>query len=135
MHNPCDTCICRNISFLLEHHKCDPDLQFLTLEQSPSSLPGFKNLTFDSVYGIILYTHLSVTQRTDQSVVSNTQVLGRCHTTCKAIGAFPNRSEMFWAYLTLHPVLSGEIHPSGQAFVNTHALDKSGKISSTTGSG
>lgn len=54
MHNPCDTCICRNISFLLEHHKCDPDLQFLTLEQSPSSLPGFKNLTFDSVYGIIL---------------------------------------------------------------------------------
>ena len=49
MHNPVDTWIGRNISFLLEHHKCDPDLQFLTLEHSPSSLPGIKNLTFDSV--------------------------------------------------------------------------------------
>ena len=53
MHNPGDTWIGKNISFLLEHHKCDPDLQFLTLEQSPSSLPGIKNLTFDSAWGII----------------------------------------------------------------------------------
>ena len=37
-----------------------------------------------------------------------------CHTTGKAIGAFPKGSDMFWAYLTLHPALSGEIHPSGQ---------------------
>ena len=62
----------------------------------------------------ISYTHLSVPQHIDQSVVSHTQVLGRCHTTGKAIGAFPKGSEMFWAYLTLHSVLSGEIHPSGQ---------------------
>ena len=48
MRNPGDTWIGRNISFLLEHRKCDPDLQFLTIEQSPSSLPGIKNLTFDS---------------------------------------------------------------------------------------
>ena len=62
----------------------------------------------------ISYTHLSVPQHIDQYVVSHTQVLGRCHTTGKAIGAFPKGSEMFWAYLTLHPALSGEIHPSGQ---------------------
>ena len=27
MNNPGDTWIGKNISFLLEHHKCDPDLQ------------------------------------------------------------------------------------------------------------
>lgn len=60
MHNLGDTVwIGRNISFLLEH-KRDPDLQFPTLEQSPSSLPGIINLTFDSTQGIILCQMLLV---------------------------------------------------------------------------
>ena len=57
MHNPGDTWIGKNISFLLEHHKCDPDLQFRTLEQSPSSLPGIKNLTFDSAWSNFFMSH------------------------------------------------------------------------------
>lgn len=48
MHNPSDTWIGKNISFLLERHKWDPDVQFLTLEESPSSLSDIENLTFDS---------------------------------------------------------------------------------------